>query len=301
MNIDAIRYFVAVAQSKSISKAAGKLYLTQPALSRSLQRLEEELGVSLIIRKRNRDSCGLTEAGQKCLGEAVKLLDHYANFRAITDAYERGERGSLKIGYGDWDGGWMVEWTARIRRRFPEIQITLERLNFGESMIRLKNGELDLAILATSEDLEKQGLASFCIRSSHPQVLVSKDHSFSHLSSVRIEDLAGQKLIVFKREVSPDSSDAWQALFRNHGVSMNIYAQYDTMAMVLSEVYAENAVTFYDSIAANPDEKHFAVINLEMEESDTWPLSSGLSVAYRRDAENPCVKNAVRLLQPSLL
>ncbi len=124
MNLTTLRYFVAVAQYGSISKAAEKLYITQPALSRHIQRLEDELGVVLLDRK---NESGLTESGKICLKLVKDLLYQADQLYASANAIRKGETGSLAIGYCGGERHFLFFFIKEIRKRYPNIEITFQK------------------------------------------------------------------------------------------------------------------------------------------------------------------------------
>src|SRR5512146_1474607 len=97
MELRHLRYFVAVAEALSFTKAAGKLHLAQPSLTRQIHNLEEELGVRLLNRSKSR--VALTEEGRAFLLDARRLLALASESIQAVQRLSRGESGQLNIGY----------------------------------------------------------------------------------------------------------------------------------------------------------------------------------------------------------
>lgn len=162
ITIQQIRIFVQAARTGSFSQAAQALYLTQPAVSKWIGKLEKELECRLFVRKGN--GVALTEEGEILLTHWGPLLQDYDS--AVTELLERNtSRGGIRVGlltplrYDTM----VMEILRRFGQRCPEVELTLEAYEFKELRGRLLNRELDAA-LTYSFDLEGDGLQMLPIR-----------------------------------------------------------------------------------------------------------------------------------------
>ena len=158
MELRHLRYFVGVADELSFTKAAQKLHVAQPALSRQIRQLEEEVGVALF--ERSHRSVRLTEAGQVFLGEARSLLAQSAQAVRAAQATGLVGRGSLNIGYV-WGlfHSLVPAAVARFRQAFPDVAVNLFDLTATEQVAALVEGRLDAGFVGFAQEVDAAGLA----------------------------------------------------------------------------------------------------------------------------------------------
>ena len=142
MELRHLRYFVAVAEQQSFTRAAEKLFIAQPPLSRQIQQLEEELGVQLF--ERGARPLKLTEAGQFFYGHAQQLLAKAADLKSMTQRISHIEH-NLAVGYvASTLYGMLPRIIYRWRQQYPDTPITLHEMGTGEQISALKEGKIDV-------------------------------------------------------------------------------------------------------------------------------------------------------------
>lgn len=153
-----LRCFVVVAEELHFGRAAARLHMTQPPLSRQIQLLESRLGVQLLVRSSR--SVSLTSAGRSFLADARHILRLAESAAVTVRRAARGELGSVTMGFTAASGyGVMPGMIAQCRTRLPGIEINLKEMVTKEQMEALASGDLDLALLrpqASLEDFEAQ-------------------------------------------------------------------------------------------------------------------------------------------------
>src|SRR5215510_9053027 len=128
MELRHLRYFVAVAEELHFGRAAARLHIVQPALSRQIRALEEEMGLTLFERDRRR--VALTPAGSVFLNEARVLLGHVNRAVEAARRAARGELGSLRISYVPaMVTTGLPEIVRGFRRRFPGVDMRLQEMS----------------------------------------------------------------------------------------------------------------------------------------------------------------------------
>ena len=163
-----LRYFVTVAEELHFGRAAQRLHIQQPPISRQIQVLERELGFPLFERSRRRVE--LTPAGRALLGRARQVFD--AIDVAIHDARSasEGESGRLVVGYPSslaYSG--LTELLRAFLTRFPSVELSLRELSPGEQIDGLKAGSLDVGFVRSSfEDPALACWASICAAHALP-------------------------------------------------------------------------------------------------------------------------------------
>lgn len=176
MELRHLRYFVAVAEELHFGRAAERLRVAQPAVSAQVRRLEEELGVRLLVRSSR--SVRLTEAGHAFLEDARASLDH--SERAVRRARRAasGEEGRVRVGLvGNATYGVLTEVVGPFRKRFPQVLLVPHEMNTVAQVEALRAGRLDVGFLYLPsdhghEDLEAETLAEeplvAVLPASHP-------------------------------------------------------------------------------------------------------------------------------------
>jgi DNA-binding transcriptional LysR family regulator len=144
--ISQLRCFVAVAEELHFSRAAERLNMTQPPLSRQIRLLEHHVGTALL--ERNSRSVHLTAAGRAFLPEAVRILRMAEEATFAVQRVAKGERGSLAIGFTSASGySLLPEIVSRLRERCPGVTLNLKELVSTDQVEALNAGELDLGLM----------------------------------------------------------------------------------------------------------------------------------------------------------
>src|SRR5438876_789018 len=143
MELRHLRYFVAVAEAENVSRAALKLHVSQPALSRQIKDLEDELGFSLL--KRSAKSIHLTQAGKVFLIEARAVLQRAEDAVKAARAIATGGGGELHIGYAPSLTARILPQTLRaFQAEFPNVRVRLHDFSTEEMLAGLREGQLDI-------------------------------------------------------------------------------------------------------------------------------------------------------------
>lgn len=221
MEFRVLNYFLAVARQSNISRAAEEMNISQPALSRQLMDLEEELGVKLLVRSRRRTT--LTEAGyllKKRAEEITELVDK--TVEEISHARD-GVSGSIRIGCGETAGMRAVARAVReIRQEYPYVHCHLFSMDDSGVRERLDKGVLDFGVLVQPEAPKNYP----SIELNHEDtwgVLMRKDSPLSRLSAIHAEDLYGLPLIVSQQAFANKELEDW---FGRKEKELNIVATY---------------------------------------------------------------------------
>src|SRR5512132_3083470 len=144
MELRHLRYFVAAAEAENVSRAAMKLHVSQPALSRQIRDLEEELGFSLF--ERSARSVRLTEGGKAFLVEARAVLQRTDEAVHTARAVAAGGRGELHVGYAPSPTVRIIPPALRaFQMEMPKVRVKLHDLSNQEMLAGLRDGKLQVA------------------------------------------------------------------------------------------------------------------------------------------------------------
>ena len=205
-----LRYFVAVAEERNFTRAAERLHIAQPPLSRQIQQLEEILGVALI--EKGSRPLRLTEAGQFFLAHAKPLLDQVRDLKAMTCRVGKLERTISAGVVASTLYGLLPDIIRRYRERYPEVEVTLHEMTTVEQMQALKEGRIDVGFgRLKSED---PSIRRILLRQEAMVVALFPGHRLaSGENPVRLVDLVHEPLLVYPRNPRPSFADQVLALF----------------------------------------------------------------------------------------
>lgn len=222
MELRHLRYFAAVAAHGSFNRAAQKLHLTQPALSRQVKDLEEELGVPLLVRGKN--AVTLTDAGERFYEEARELLARAD--QAIRNVRGESRNEVLRVGYApSMTAGIMPRALERFQAVGPRVRIELADLSSREMHGLANEGRLDLLI--TPEVTAPTAVPGFQwseFRRVSPVLIMPESHPLAKLKRIPPARLRGQPLIGLARENFPDYVRFVRALLKPFGVAPQFIA-----------------------------------------------------------------------------
>ena len=213
-----LRYFIAVSETLNFTKAAQRLHIAQPPLSRQIRQLEEEIGVKLFIRDRRKVE--LSDAGRVSLVEARNLIQQAANAIEAAHRAQKGEMGTVRIGIGLGLGENVNRALIEHSKRFPEVDVQVKDIPSSVQIEALRERKIDAGFLRPPIDLIN--LASEAIFKEPFMVLLRKSDPLARRKKVRLRELAHEALLLHEREISVGVYDKVLELYRQAGVAPKI-------------------------------------------------------------------------------
>lgn len=216
MDLRQLRYFVAVARERNFTRASEQLHIAQPPLSRQIRLLEEELGVTLLLR--NTRPLRLTDAGRLFYEQALQILGRVEQMTAATRRVGKQERSILSIGFVAstlYSG--LPALVRKLRQRAPELDIQLLEMMSLQQIEALKAGRIDIGFgRVRSND---PAVERTVLREERLVLAVAPGSPLAASSApVAIPELANQNLIVYPKEPRPSFADQVLSLLDDHGV-----------------------------------------------------------------------------------
>jgi DNA-binding transcriptional LysR family regulator len=191
-----LRYFVVAAEELNLRRAARRLEITQPALTKQVAGLEEQMGVSLFARQRHR-LAGLTSAGTEFLAEARQILDQVEDAIRGVQLVAHGRSGRLRIGFTD-DAATLALTSvlAAFHVRSPNVLVELVELSGSEVLTALHSNTIDLVLASEPQDAD--GFAIEKLWRESWSVVLPEDHPLCRKDAVVPADLAGEALALIR-------------------------------------------------------------------------------------------------------
>jgi len=202
-----LRYFQAVAEELGFSRAAHRLRIAQPALSRAVKELEEDLGVELLARTRR--SVALTPAGRVLLHETSRLLQQLDEVARRVRRTAAGEEGELRLGYiGPPTQAFLGRIVQEFRRRYPLVSVVLEERTPERVWEMVARGSLAIGLTRSVLAHHTLGLHSVPLRHERLHAALLADHRFAAKPVIPWRQLAGEPLIILSRREGVSLHDA---------------------------------------------------------------------------------------------
>src|SRR5260370_6353034 len=189
MELRHLRYFLAVAEALSFTKAAAQLRVAQPALSRKVQDLEDEIGVDLL--RRSSRGVTLTAEGKVFLEEVRDLLKRADESVEKVRALARGEYGELRVGYAPSPTVEILPPAlAAFQKAIPGVKLLLHDLSSDELISGLRNATLELAIMVEPFGEQTAGIEFEVLRTYPFCVAMTTVHPFALMKSILLANLS---------------------------------------------------------------------------------------------------------------
>jgi DNA-binding transcriptional LysR family regulator len=232
-----LRYFVAAAETENVSRAALKLHVSQPALSRQIRDLENELGFALF--QRDAKSLRLTEAGRTFLGESRAVLQRTQSAVDAARAVADGGRAELYVGYAPSPLARILPPTLRaFQERQPRVRVRLHDLSTEELVTGVRSGKLDLALMVRPSRALLRGLRFEELARDPVRLAVAPTHPLANLASVTVARALQEPWVVFTRKDYPEYHDQLETLFRFARSRPRIAEEHDSGASLVAAVEA---------------------------------------------------------------
>ncbi len=235
MELRHLRYFLAVGDTLSFTKAAAQLRVGQPALGRQVQDLEDEIGVDLF--KRSPRGVTLTAEGKLFLEEVRNILKHTDESVEKVRALTRGQYGELHVGYAAGPTvGILTPALGAFQKAFPQVNVVLHDLSRNSVIEGLLNGTLQLAVTPHAATLNLDGI-EFEVLQSHPfYIALPPGHPMSRWKSIPLKKVASEPLVGLRRKDNPSYYQALERLFSPVGIKPRVAVECDTFSSLITAV-----------------------------------------------------------------
>jgi DNA-binding transcriptional LysR family regulator len=242
-----LQVFETVASERSFSRAAERLYRTQPAVSLAVQRLEAELGERLIDRG-GRDLL-LTDAGRLVLDYARRFENLKAEMENALAELRDNAAGRLAIGANESTSLYLLPHIAAYRRLYPRVRVQVRRCLSSKIPAQLVDGDLELGVI--SYDPQDPRVTSTVIYTDHLAFVVSPRHRLASRRTVSIREL-GMETFIAHNVLSPYRNLVLRA-FEKHRVPLHMDVEMPTVETIRAMVQNDEGVAFLPRMCVEPD------------------------------------------------
>jgi DNA-binding transcriptional LysR family regulator len=284
MDLRQLRQFVAIAEERSFRRAAERLHMSQPPLSVSVQKLEADIGVTLL--ERTRHHVRLTPAGEAFLNEARRTLAHAKLSIEIAQRAASGKFGSLRLSFVPSAAIDVVPRLLReFRKEHADVKLVLSGDTTSQQMVGLLNGTGDIGIVVPPlDDVKDLRIQLFC--NQELMLAVPGDHALGNQSRVQLKNLAGETFVGFPFKEGPGFESVVMAACQENGFIPNFVQVAPQMQSILAFVAGGLGVALVpqsmQSIAM--DNVHYVQVR-----SGRSAIKYSLGLAYRPSNDNPAV------------
>jgi DNA-binding transcriptional LysR family regulator len=247
MELRHLRYFVVVGEVLNFTKAAARLRVAQPALSRQIQDLEDEIGVDLL--RRSPRGVMLTAEGKLFFEEVRKLLRQADESVERVRALARGEYGELHIGYIPIPTAEILPPALEaFRKAAPHVKLVLHDVPTDQLIAELRNATLELAIMVQPIGEQMVGIEFETLRTYPWCVALSASHPFARLKSIALEKVAAEPLVGLRRKGYSEYYRSLEGIFAAVSAKPRIAVECDSESSLVVQVEAGRGIALVTTI-----------------------------------------------------
>ena len=281
-DLNQLRCFVTVAEELHFGRAAARLNMTQPPLSRQIQVLEHIIDAPLL--ERTSRSVRLTPAGRSFLPEARRILKLAESASQVARRIAMGKTGSLKIGYTAAAAyGFLPELIAACRARLPEVDFSLKEMVSGDQLEALASGQIDAGLLRPP--VARPEFASRRVLAEPLLAAIPRKHPLATRENLTIKEFDGQPFVMYSPYESRYFHDLLVALFTQADMLPRYVQHVGQIHSILAMVRAGLGVSIVPAAAASLKISEVKLRPLKLR--NAAPVE--LFMVWRRDDENPLV------------
>jgi len=249
MELRHLRYFVAVAEEENVSKAALKLHVSQPGISRQIRDLEDEIGFALF--ERSAKSVRLTAAGKVFLAGARDILQQTEAIVKKARAASGGTTGEINVGYAPSLTVQILPQVLRaFQEQFPQVRVALHDLSSEEMLGQLTSKKLQVALTVQPTGKMMRGFAFLELARYAMMVAVAPSHPLAKLKALTLQQVAPEPLIGLSRKEYPEYHVEMKRLFGGVGLKPNFAEEHEGGTSIIAAVEAGRGISLVPSSLA---------------------------------------------------
>ena len=280
MELRHLRYFLAVAEELHFGRAAARVHIAQPPLSKQIQHLEKEVGAQLF--ERSKRSVKLTNAGKIFQREALGILESLESAVKKAKLASLGDTGWLSIGFIASSTYYVLAIILKeFKKRHPNVELVLQEIRSSEQNQALREGRIHVSFARFPK--AEAGLVFETIYSEQLVAALPQSHPLNKKRSLKLSDLANEPFILQPRPPSPHTDNTIQ-IFANAGFTPQIVQTVEEIHTALGLVAAGIGITLLPSSIQNMQNRGIEYRNL-IKPTPVLEMKMG----YREDESSPAL------------
>lgn len=291
IEIRQLKYFICVAELEHFGQASAVLHVVQPALTRQIKQLEEELDTELFERLPR--GVKLTPAGRVLLNRARLLMDEYERMALATRQAGQGKTGFVRVGFSDGAtySGHVPEIVREFRAHYPMVELELIPASSKAQGEMLSRESIDIGFVYwLPKDL--QNVHHLEINHERVVLAVAESNKLARQKSVTLAQLKDRPFVWFKRANAPGFYDLIASRCNPLGLQLNVVQEAFTESTMLSLVAADMGVTFITEAARRRKPEN--VVMVEVKDLDA---TLKLTAMWRANDSSPALKQFLRTVK----
>ncbi len=292
LDLRRVRHFVVLAETLNFRKAAERLFMAQPPLTVSIQKLEAELGTKLFVRSST--GVALTPSGRAALGEARRLLFHNEQFVEAAGSAAQGTGGTLHVGFvGSCTSGMLQRLIPLFRAEYPGVQLTLREATSMMVLQQLENDELDIGLVRTPL-LTSTTAQLVPLERDEFMAAIPRGNPLGGRSDLTLADLANEPFVMYTRGYAAGLQSAAMLACQHAGFVPRVVQEATQVQTVLAMVESGLGVALVPSVM-----QRFVSQKMVLRKLVGLPqvAAVGLALAYRREMESGAALRFRRLAE----
>jgi len=292
MELRHLRYFCAVADHGSFSRAAAVLRVAQPSLSRQVRDLEREVGTELLMRSST--GVRLTDAGEAFHQQCTRLLAQLAIAISTAQEVGRGQGGEFVIG-GDWrlPMDLMPVAVMNLRKRFPRVDVRLIEMPMHEHLTALRERRIHLGFIPEIYLGAGDALETRLVLSSDIVCLLPDGHPLSQRDKLRVVDLQDEVWLTIEDTQAPGVRSYYQQLFRLAQISPRMGPRSQSVQGVVTRVASGEGISMFPRTVVPKGQYGVTVVPMDMESFEIYAV-------WPKEGASPLVAPFIELLDGNL-
>jgi len=291
MSIDELRSFTILAQHLHFGRAAQALHVSQPALTKQINRLEQTLGGKLLDRGKHGSK--LTTFGERFLPRAMELVGSFDRLLAETRKEAQGQGGRIKIGFGSYTLELVPRVIVKLRSLEPGIEVLLRDMSTAEQIASLEKGQLDIGFTRLPLPASLKQFETFPVVAGH-LALVLPMFGFA-AAPVNLGECRNNPFVFLSKERSPGLYDLTMKLCAQHGFHPRVVQEVSELTTALALVRAGMGLSIIPECIWS---RRFTGVRIQVlpEQAAEWAVGA----VWRRHDSNPALHRFLSLLRKEI-
>lgn len=284
MELRHLRYFVALAEELNFSRAAERLHITQPPLSRQIKHLEEQIGVKLFMRTKQQVT--LTDAGKVFLQKAYHIIDQIEQASISARLSSTGIEGGIHLGFNGIVQD-LIPMLKIYRSRFPEVSIFLHQLNSAAQVEALHDKIIDIGVISIPINHHK--IATLPLSPLQFRLIMPESHPLADAPTIYMRDLAEETFIITPKSIGQLYYETFMSAFHHVDYTPQMTIQANDLQSVIALVAGGMGI----SLIPSPSQHIQGVIAREVTDIN---LTLKPTVVWRKDNHSEILQKFLAFL-----